>query len=508
MITANQATASGKAPLAPVRVRYAPSPTGAPPVGNIRAALFDWLLARATGGAFILRIEDTDQARTVPGATERIMEALRWLGLDWDEGPEVGGPHAPYIQSERQALGIYQEAADRLLAEGKAYHCYCTPERLDEMRKGQQARKEPPRYDHRCRDLTAAKQAEAAKANPSPVVRFAMPLAGMLTVHDAIRGEVDFDMALLDDFVIMKSDAFPTYHLAHIVDDHAMEITHVLRGEEWLPSLPRHQKLYEALGYTMPVMAHLPLILGPDRSKLSKRHGARATLELRDDGYLPDALVNFLALLGWSLDDHSDVITRENLIANFSLERVASSPAIFDTKKLEWFNGMYMRAMTLEDLAVEILPLLEAGLPEDAQRPVDPDYLLSILPLEQERLKHLTDAPDVLAFFFVDQPKYNPIKIIQKGMVRDDTREAMTKALALAKATEPWDAATLETAYRALAEELGVKTGQLFGAIRIAITGGEAAPPLFDTMEVLGKERVLKRLTSADYFLGAIPIAC
>ena len=508
MTTANQATASDTARRGPVRVRYAPSPTGDPHVGNIRTALFAWLLARRTGGAFLLRIEDTDQARTVPGATERIMEALRWLGLDWDEGPEVGGPHAPYVQSERQAMGIYQEAADRLLAEGKAYRCYCTPDRLDEMRKAQQARKEPPRYDRQCRDLTPDEQVAAAEANPSPVVRFAMPLEGRLTVRDVIRGEVEFDLALLDDFVILKSDAFPTYHLAHIVDDHAMQITHVLRAEEWLPSLPRHQKLYEALGYDMPVMAHLPLILGPDRSKLSKRHGARATLELRDDGYLPDALVNFLALLGWSLDDHSDVIARESLIANFGLERVASSPAVFDIQKLDWFNGMYMRAMTLEDLADELLPILDKGLPDDAQRPIDRDYLLSVLPLEQERLKHLTKAPEVLAFFFVDQPKYKPMKIIQKGMVRDDTREAMTRALAVAKATEPWDAATLESAYRALAEELDIKTGQLFGAIRVAITGGEAAPPLFDTMAVLGKERVLKRLTSADFFLGAIPIAC
>lgn len=500
--------ARGNVTSKPARVRYAPSPTGDPHVGNIRAALFDWLLARHTGGSFILRIEDTDQARLVPGATERIMEALRWLGLDWDEGPEVGGPHAPYVQSERQAMGLYQEAVDKLLAEGTAYYCYCTPDRLADMRKGQQASKEPPRYDRRCRDLTADQQAGASQVNYSPVVRFAMPLEGTLLVQDAVRGEVEFDLALLDDFVILKSDGFPTYHLAHIVDDHAMDITHVLRGEEWLPSLPRHQKLYEALGYPIPVMAHLPLILGPDRSKLSKRHGARATLELRDDGYLPDALLNFLALLGWSLDDHTDVISRDDLIANFDLDRVASSPGIFDIQKLDWFNGVYIRAMALEDLADGLLPILEKELPEDADRPVDRDYLLSVLPLEQERLKHLTEAPELLSFFFVDQPKYNPMKIIQKGMVRDDTRRAMSKVLAAAEATKNWDVPTLEANYRALAEELELKTGQLFGAIRVAITGSEAAPPLFETMAALGKERVVKRLTSANYFLAAIPVAC
>jgi len=508
MATRKQATASNKAPQGNVRVRYAPSPTGDPHVGNIRTALFDWLLARHTGGSFILRIEDTDRAREVQGATERIMEALRWLGLDWDEGPEVGGPHAPYIQSERQAMGVYQGPVDRLLAEEKAYRCYCTPERLDVMRKEQQARKEPPRYDRRCRNLSTAERQACAVENPSPVTRFAMPLEGKLVVNDAVRGSVEFDLGLLDDFVILKSDGFPTYHLAHVVDDHLMDITHVLRGEEWLPSLPRHQKLYEALGYAMPVMAHVPIILGPDRSKLSKRHGAAATLEFRDGGYLPDAMVNFLVLLGWSLDDHTDVMTWETLIANFSLDRIASSPAVFDIKKLDWFNGVYMRAMPLDDLADELLPLLERELPDEVARPIDRAYLLRVLPLEQERLKHLSEAPAVLGFFFVEQPKYNPIKIIQKGMVRDGTRDAMKRVLTTAEAIETWDVPTLEAAYRALAEELELKAGQLFGAIRVAITGSEAAPPLFDTMKVLGKERVIKRLTSADYFLGAIPSAC
>lgn len=491
---------------APVRVRYAPSPTGEPHVGNIRAALFDWLLARHTGGTFILRIEDTDRSREVPGTKERIMDALRWLRLDWDEGPEVGGDYGPYVQSERQALGVYAEPAEALLASGHAYKCYCTPERLDEMRKGQQARKEPPRYDQTCRDPERREQVR--KLNPDPVVRFAVPLEGALTVHDAVRGDVAFDLSLLDDFVMLKSDGFPTYHLGHIVDDHLMGITHVLRGEEWLPSLPRHRLLYDALGYEMPVMAHLPIVLGPDRSKLSKRHGAASALEFRDKGYLPAALLNFLALLGWSLDDRTELLSRDDLVRHFTLERVAPSPAIFDLQKLDWMNGVYMRAMTASDMVEELAPVLEAGLPDEVARPIDRSYLARIVPLEQERLKTMSEAPDALSFFFIEQPRYNPLRIIQKGMVRDDTQEAVAAALRTAEGVEVWDAPTLEAAYRALAEELEIRTGQLFGMVRVAITGREAAPPLFDTMAVLGKERVVRRLQSAARFVAALPTAC
>ena len=491
---------------APVRVRYAPSPTGDPHVGNIRAALFDWLLARRTGGAFIVRIEDTDRAREIPGAKERILEALTWLGLDWDEGPGKDGPFAPYAQSERQALGVYAGPAERLLADGAAYLCYCATERLDAMRKAQQSRGEPPRYDRTCRDPA---QREAMRAlNEAPVVRFKTPLEGRLTVRDAVRGEVEFDLGLLDDFVILKADGFPTYHLGHIVDDHLMEISHVLRGEEWLPSLPRHHLLYQALGFEMPVMAHLPIVLGPDRAKLSKRHGATSVLDYRDKGYLPEAMVNFLALLGWSLDGSTELIPRADLVRRFGLERVLSSPAVFDVQKLDWMNGVYMRSMTHEELAHRLLPLLEASLPKDAPRPIDPAYLAAIVPLEQERLKTLSDAPDLLSFFFVEQPRYNPMRIIRKGMARDGAREAIDRSLRAAEALDEWDAPALERAYRALADELGLTSGQLFGALRVAVTGREAAPPLFDTMAVLGKQRVVARLRAAGAFLSAIPVAC
>ena len=480
-----------------VRVRYAPSPTGEPHVGNIRSALFNWLYARSAGGTFIVRIEDTDRARLVPGAEDAILDALEWLGLDWDEGPRKGGPFGPYVQSERQGLGIYGEHADRLVAEGKAYPCYCTPARLDAMRKAQQAAGRSPGYDRRCLDPAEAERAKAE--NPVPVVRFKMPVEGTIVVHDLVRGDVSFEASLLDDFVLLKSDGFPTYHLANVVDDHLMEITHVMRAEEWLPSAPRHQELYKALGFEMPHLVHLPMILGPDRSKLSKRHGATSALHYRDDGYLPQAMFNFLALLGWSMDDATDVISREELVAHFSIERILASPAVFNAEKLDWFNGVYIRQMATEELAEAIMPWLTAALPDAA---IDRDYLQRIIPLERERLRKLSEAPEMLSFFFEEQPALDPKKLVGKGMDRDGARGAIEGALAVAEGTEPWTADALEPAYRALAESLGVSTGGLFGAMRAAVTGRTAAPPLFDTMEVLGRDRCLARLRHALGVLG------
>ena len=479
-----------------VRVRYAPSPTGEPHVGNIRSALFNWLYARSVGGTFIVRIEDTDQARLVPGAQDAILDALEWLRLDWDEGPRRGGQFGPYVQSERQALGIYGEHADRLVAQGAAYRCYCTPARLDAMRKEQQARGGSPGYDRRCLDPAEAERAKAE--NPAPVVRFKMPTEGTIVVHDLVRGDVFFEASLLDDFVLLKSDGFPTYHLANVVDDHLMEITHVMRAEEWLPSAPRHLELYKALGYEMPQMVHLPMILGPDRSKLAKRHGATSVLHYRDAGYLPQAMFNFLALLGWSMDDATDVISREELVASFSIERILASPAVFNAEKLDWFNGVYIRQMPEGELADAVLPWLEAALRGAA---VDRDYLLRIIPLERERLRKLSDAPEMLSFFFEEQPAVDPQKLAGKGMDRDAARGALEGALAVAASTEPWTADELEAAYRALAASLGLSTGGLFGTMRVALTGRTAAPPLFDTMAVLGRDRCLVRLRHA---LGAL----
>lgn len=492
-----------------VRVRYAPSPTGEPHVGNIRTAMFNWLFARHHGGQFIVRIEDTDQARLVPGALESILEALRWLGLDWDEGPGAGGPHAPYVQSER--LEMYRDAAARLIAAGHAYECTCTPERLDEMRKAQQARKEPPRYDRRCRTRQSEVAAETA-AGASAVVRFAVPLDGERTVHDLIRGDVTFDNAVLDDFVLLKSDGWPTYHLAHVVDDHAMRITHVLRAEEWLPSTTRHILLYEALGYEPPLFAHMPIILGPDRGKLSKRHGATSLLSYRDEGYLPEAMVNFLALLGWSLDDHTEVMPRETIVANFSIERIGKTGAIFDRDKLTWMNGVYIREMAAGELAQRVIPFLErpageGGLPESVARPIDRAYLAQVVPLVHERLKLLAEATELTDFFFADPlPAYDPALLLGKRF-RDDAAAA---ALALAATADllaalpDWTAEALESAIRATADALGIeKHGDLFTPVRVAVSGRAAAPPLFEMMAVLGRERCLARLAAAQAQLAA-----
>ena len=478
----------------PVRARYAPSPTGEPHLGNIRTALFDWLLARHHGGQFILRIEDTDQARYVESGVEAQMDALRWLGLEWDEGPDAGGPHAPYVQSER--LPLYQSHARRLIEEGKAYRCYCSPERLAEVRKEQQARKEPPRYDRRCRDLSPEERAARESEGIVPVVRFKTPLSGETLTQDALRGEVRFQNETLDDFVLLKSDGFPTYHLASIVDDHLMEITHVLRGEEWLSSLPRHFLVYEALGWPPPQFAHLSTILGPDRAKLSKRHGAHSALEYREQGYLPEAIVNFLALLGWSLDDRTEIIDRESLIPHFDLDRVLSNPAVFNADKLLWMNGVYIRSLPPEELAERVLPFLE----RDLGRPVDRALLLRIVPLVQERIKLLSEITAMADFFFADSElSYEPDTLLGKRYAREPAKaaEALARVVERIDGTAAWEHEALEAAVRPLAEELGVKAGELFGLVRVAITGKTAAPPLFETMAVLGRETTLVRLRLA-----------
>ncbi|MFH1651323.1 MAG: glutamate--tRNA ligase, partial [Chloroflexota bacterium] len=397
-----------------VRTRFAPSPTGFPHVGNIRTALFAWLFARHNGGSFIVRIEDTDTARKVEGAVEAILDGLRWLGLDWDEGPEAGGDCAPYFQSQR--LELYREAAERLIATGNAYYCYCSPQRLDEMRREQQQRKHPPGYDRLCRGLSPAECARQGEAGITPVVRFKTPLEGRTTFNDIIWGELSFEHGTLDDFVLLKSDGYPTYHLANIVDDHAMRMTHVIRAEEWLSSVPRHLLLYAALGYTPPQFAHLPMILGPDRSKLSKRHGAVSITEYRDQGYLPETMLNFLALLGWSLDDKTELFSREDLVKHFSLERVSRTAAVFNQEKLSWLNGVYLRNLSVAELTRRALPFLERDLPPAVPRPLDGDFVARMMPLVQERAKTLAEIPALTDFLFFDQLDYDAALLIGKKM--------------------------------------------------------------------------------------------
>ncbi|MCX6021406.1 MAG: glutamate--tRNA ligase [Chloroflexi bacterium] len=484
-----------------VRVRYAPSPTGEPHVGNIRTALFNWLFARHTGGAFLVRIEDTDVARTVPGALEAILDGLRWLGIDWDEGPEVGGPHAPYIQSQR--LPLYQEAAERLIAAGHAYRCYCSSERLDQMRAEQTARKEPPRYDRRCRTLTDAERAAFEAEGVKPVVRFATPLDGQTAHNDLLRGMITFANSTLDDFILLKSDLYPTYHLANIVDDHAMEISHVIRGDEWLPSLPRHILLYAALGYEPPVFVHLPLILGKDRSKLSKRHGATSITEYGKNGYLPEALMNFLALLGWAYDEKTEIFSKEELFRAFTLEHIGKTPAVFNSEKLDWMNGLYIRNLPAVELADRMVPYLERDLPPEAPRPVDRAYLEQIIPLIHDRVKRLNESAELTDFFFIERLAYDPKLLLGKDLSPAKAGEALEQTLAAVERLPEWTTAALEAAIRPLAEPLGLKNGPYFGILRVATTGKTAAPPLFETMETLGRERTVERLRSARELLTA-----
>ncbi len=469
-----------------VRVRFAPSPTGYPHLGNIRTALFNWLFARHNDGVFILRIEDTDRERLVEGATEAIIDSLRWLGLDWDEGP--------YFQSQR--LNIYREVAEKLIALDRAYYCYCSPERLKSVREEQMKRKQPPGYDRHCRYLTRSQRAELESQGIVPVIRFKTPLEGQTVFQDLLRGEIVFQNNSLDDFVLLKSDGYPTYHLANIVDDHLMEVSHVLRADEWLSSTPRHVLLYQALGWEPPKFAHLPMILGPDRSKLSKRHGATAVTEYMEAGYLPEAMFNFLALLGWSLDDKTELMSREEIAKNFTLERVSKNPAVFNREKLDWMNGVYIRSLSLDEFIQRASPFLEKNLSSDISRPLDQDYVRRIMPLIQDRARTLGEVAHLTEFFFAEELDYEA-KLFLEKLTPDEATKSLQTTIARLEGLQDWDAATLENLVRPLAEELQLKTGVYFGLLRVAVTGRTAAPPLFQTMEVLGKERCLKRLRAA-----------
>jgi len=478
-----------------VRTRFAPSPTGFPHVGNIRTALFAWLFARHNGGSFIVRIEDTDVTRKVEGAVESILSSLRWLGLDWDEGPGVGGKYGPYFQSQR--LDKYHEVAQQLVSQGDAYYCYCSPQRLKEMRAEQVRRKQPPGYDRHCRELSQEERAKEEAEGITPVVRFKTPLEGQTRFNDLIWGDVVFENNTLDDFVMLKSDGYPTYHLANIVDDHFMEISHVIRAEEWLSSTPRHVLMYRALGFEPPHFAHLPMLLGSDRSKLSKRHGAVSITEYYEQGYLPEAMVNFLALLGWSLDDKTEILSRQELVDNFSLERVSRTAAVFNQDKLNWMNGVYIRSLSADEFYEAAEPYLMMEKAAGEAVICNEEYVRNILPLVHERAKTLVEVAELAQFFFMEELDCAPDLLIGKNMSQESTAEALKTAQQRLEELKLFDAESLEALLRPLAVELGLKTGQLFGALRTAVTGRTAAPPLFQTMAVLGKERCLKRIKAA-----------
>lgn len=497
-------------PTTPVRVRYAPSPTGIPHIGNIRTALFCWVLAQQTKGQFIVRIEDTDRSRYDADAEKGIFDSLHWLRLGFDEGPGKGGPHAPYVQSGRQQT--YIDAAMRLIESGHAYFDDTTPEQLHALRERQRTAKQPPRYDRRGRHRSPEEIEESRKAGLPITVRLKVPEFGSVSFVDVVRGKITFELKDLDDFVILKSDNMPTYHLAHILDDQAMAITHVIRGDEWISSTPRHLLIHQALGIEPPEYVHVPLILGKDKAKLSKRHGATSALEYRDMGFLPDAVFNFMCLLGWSPGDDTEVMSREEIVKRFSIDRINDSPATFDAEKLKWMNGMYIRNMSEDQLMGELLPFMErpeseGGLPDSVARPIDQDYFKRLLPLVHERLKLLTEGTETLDFFFADNVNPAAEDLPGRKMDAEMTERALEAALGLCKVVSPFEPEHLEAEYRTLAEKIEMKPGQLFSPIRVATTGKAFAPPLFDTMAAIGQERCVERVENALAILRSAMVA-
>jgi glutamyl-tRNA synthetase len=487
-----------------IRTRYAPSPTGDPHVGNIRTAIWAWLFARHSGGKFLIRLEDTDQSRSVPDSLERILASLQWLGVDWDEGPDIGGPYGPYVQSER--LPRYAEATARLVAQGDAYPCFCTSQELELMRQAQQAAKQPPGYDGRCGLIDPAEAASRAAREPH-VVRFRMPDEGVTTFEDLLRGSISVENHLLDDFVILKSDGFPTYHLAHVVDDEAMRITHVVRGEEWLPSAPRHVRVVDALGYERPTYVHNSVILGPDGGKLSKRHGARFVLEYAQDGYLPEAIFNYLAILGWSLDDHTEIISRERFIEVFDIRRLSVTPAVFDKQKLDWFNGVYLRDDELTSrarLIEHFRDRLDRELPITTPRPLDRGVIEALVPLVRERIKTLGELTEMVGFFFTGRVSPPEREVLLGKPYRTDidaARRALDGVVAFLDGAPAWDAPTIEARLRDATAEIGQKPGDVFMLCRLATTGRSITPPLFESMAIIGREACLERLRAARALL-------
>lgn len=492
--------------IAPARVRFAPSPTGRFHIGGARTALYNYLLARQTGGQFILRIEDTDRRRFDPQAESEILESLSWLGLNWDEGPDKGGPYAPYRQSER--LKLYHDLFEELIDRGHAYFCFCSPKRLEQLRIDQQKRKEPPHYDGLCRSLPLHEARARVSNGESHVVRFRIPEGGKTVAVDLLRGPIAVENAHIDDYILIKSDGMPVYHMAAISDDHLMQISHVFRGSEWLATFPLHVLIYQAFEWQQPTWIHLSLFLNPTgKGKLSKRHaidlkgGAKSVyvLDLKELGYLPEAVVNWIALMGWSYDDHTEIFSIPDLIDKFSLEKLHPSPAAVNFSKLDHFNGVYIRDLPPQDLFERVRPFfLRAGYR------VDDGILRQVVPLIRERINTLEDALEIAGFFFEESVDPVPSQMIGKNMTCEGAIASARHAQALLQSLAPFSADVIEPALRELASQLDLQAGQLFWVLRIAITGQPVSPPLIESMEIIGKSTVLERLERAIQSLSAM----
>lgn len=471
--------------ITPIRTRIAPSPTGIAHVGTAWMSMFDLALARQTGGQFVVRIEDTDRTRFVEGAEEKIYEGFEWLKIPYDEGGQKGGPYGSYKQSER--LPLYAEMIEELIAKGVAYRCFCTAERLQEMRAQQQATKQLPRYDRTCRHLSAEEVSARMKVGEASVVRLKVPDNEVISWNDAIRGQVEFASDSVDDQVLLKSDGFPTYHFAVVVDDHLMKITHVLRGEEWISSTPKHLLLYRAFGWEPPLFAHMPLIRNADKSKLSKRKNDVSILSYREKGYLPEALVNFIALLGWSHPEGKEIFTFEEFLRVMTLDRIQKTGPVFDTQKLDWMNGLYIRNLPLDELKQRLSPFVPSDFPAE--------LMDQVLPLILERLVTLKDFTELTSFFY--QPITHDLELLTKKSSAEEVKLQLTETLAALKALPVWTHEVIEQELRRLQEAGNWKKSQYFMMVRVAITSKAATPPLFETMAVIGQATVIERLSQA-----------
>ena len=480
-------------PQQDVRVRIAPSPTGAPHVGTAYIGLFNSVFAKVHGGKFVIRIEDTDRVRSTQRSEDAILRALKWLGLAWDEGPDIGGSYGPYRQSER--LGIYQEHVQVLIDKGAAYRCVCTPERLDAMRQQQRQAKMPIRYDGHCRHASAAEIDTAVQQGQPVVVRLKVPSDGVTVVNDAFRDPISIDNAQTDDQILLKSDGYPTYHLANVVDDHLMEISHVIRAEEWISSTPKHLMLYDAFGWKPPVFMHMPLLRNADKSKISKRKNPVSLEYYERQGILPEAMLNFLALLGWSMPDDQEIFTLAEMIEHFSFDRLSLGGPVFDLQKLDWINGMYLRQLSPEALADRIQAQI---VQPKLQLLADPAYLQNILPLLQERITTLSDFHNMAAYFYDAPLSYDTNLLVPKGRNPRETAKVLSDVGEhLQRHDGPWTDADLEQAMRVYVEGSKWDNRSLFMALRVTMTGRTASPPLFATMEVLGRDACLARLEDA-----------
>ncbi|MDP6372558.1 MAG: glutamate--tRNA ligase [Vicinamibacterales bacterium] len=481
------------------RLRFAPAPTGFLHLGGARTALFNWLYARRHGGVFVLRIEDTDVRRSSDDLVAGILDGLRWLGIEWDEGPGVGGPHGPYLQSAR--LESYRTEVDRLLADGRAYRCFCLPEELQQRREAAQAKGGGWMYDRTCLQRREETTARLTNDGVPHAVRFRVP-EGRTRFDDLVRGTIDVDNATIEDFVILRSDRHPTYHLSVVVDDIDMAITHVVRGDDHTSNTPKHLLLYDAFGASPPRFAHVPLIFGPDKKRMSKRHGATSVTDYRDRGYLPDAMVNFLALLGWSPGSDQELFTREALVEAFTLEGISGGNAVFDAEKLDWFNGQQIGLMPADVVVDALRPALEAaGLWRDdyAAGGGRRAWLAQVIDLLRSRVRFLADFVEYGRPFLADDVAYEP-EAVEKRLSADGLAGHVT-ALREAYAAGEFTAAALETALRAVAETRGIKAGVLIHATRVGMTGRTVSPGLFEMVELIGRDRTLVRLRALEQFL-------